>query len=417
MDAIAVNIGVKRESSIELNSRIESQIKSVESQGMLDYGIDPRSAFNLDTTKLAYHQERVDAWRMGKRVAPITIDMALTQKCSYACTFCYAGLQQNPSSPVPWNVYSTFLDDCAEIGHAPGHHVKAISLVSDGESTENPDIYKFISKTVANGIDIALGTNGLKLPKSEHKLLVESLTYLRINFNAGEADAYASIMGTAPRNFDKVCENISDLVEMKKSTGSKVTIGLQMVLMPEYADQVIPLALLGRELGVDYLVIKHCSDDEDGRLGVDYKWYVSPIAERLLHVAEALSTKDYSVQAKWSKMRTGRDRKYSKCFGTPLLLQMSGTGIVAPCGSFFHNDYSKFHIGCIAEKRFSEIWASDEYGLVMDYLKSDKFDPRKQCATLCLQDKVNEALFELIESGTELSQNGLGESPAHINFI
>lgn len=417
MDSIAVNIGVKRESSIELNSRIESQIKSVESQGMLDYGIDPRSAFNLDTTKLAYHQERVDAWRMGKRVAPITIDMALTQKCSYACTFCYAGLQQNPSSPVPWNVYSTFLDDCAEIGHAPGHHVKAISLVSDGESTENPDIYKFISKTVANGIDIALGTNGLKLPKSEHKLLVESLTYLRINFNAGEADAYASIMGTAPRNFDKVCENISDLVEMKKSTGSKVTIGLQMVLMPEYADQVIPLALLGRELGVDYLVIKHCSDDEDGRLGVDYKWYVSPIAERLLHVAEALSTKDYSVQAKWSKMRTGRDRKYSKCFGTPLLLQMSGTGIVAPCGSFFHNDYSKFHIGCIAEKRFSEIWASDEYGLVMDYLKSDKFDPRKQCATLCLQDKVNEALFELIESGTELSQNGLGESPAHINFI
>ena len=340
MDSIAVNIGVKRESSIELNSRIESQIKSVESQELLDYGIDPRSAFNLDTTKLAYHQERVDAWRMGKRVAPITIDMALTQKCSYACTFCYAGLQQNPSSPVPWNVYSTFLDDCAEIGHAPGHHVKAISLVSDGESTENPDIYKFISKTVANGIDIALGTNGLKLPKSEHKLLVESLTYLRINFNAGEADAYASIMGTAPRNFDKVCENISDLVEMKKSTGSKVTIGLQMVLMPEYADQVIPLALLGRELGVDYLVIKHCSDDEDGRLGVDYKWYVSPIAERLLHVAEALSTKDYSVQAKWSKMRTGRDRKYSKCFGTPLLLQMSGTGIVAPCGSFFHNDYS-----------------------------------------------------------------------------
>jgi MoaA/NifB/PqqE/SkfB family radical SAM enzyme len=417
VDSIAVNIGVKRESSIELNSRIESQIKSVESQGMLDYGIDPRSAFNLDTTKLAYHQERVDAWRMGKRVAPITIDMALTQKCSYACTFCYAGLQQNPSSPVPWNVYSTFLDDCAEIGHAPGHHVKAISLVSDGESTENPDIYKFISKTVANGIDIALGTNGLKLPKSEYKLLVESLTYLRINFNAGEADAYASIMGTAPRNFDKVCENISGLVEMKKSTGSKVTIGLQMVLMPEYADQVIPLALLGRELGVDYLVIKHCSDDEDGRLGVDYKWYVSPIAERLLHVAEALSTKDYSVQAKWSKMRTGRDRKYSKCFGTPLLLQMSGTGIVAPCGSFFHNDYSKFHIGCIAEKRFSEIWASDEYGLVMDYLKSDKFDPRKQCATLCLQDKVNEALFELIESGTELSQNGLGESPAHINFI
>ena len=36
----------------------------------------------------------------GERIAPITIDMALTQKCSYACTFCYAGLQQNPAAPV-----------------------------------------------------------------------------------------------------------------------------------------------------------------------------------------------------------------------------------------------------------------------------------------------------------------------------
>jgi len=44
---------------------------------------------------------------------------------------------------------------------------------------------------------------------------------------------------------------------------------LQMVLMPEYADQIIPLARLGKELRPDYLVIKHCSDDEDGSLGVD----------------------------------------------------------------------------------------------------------------------------------------------------
>ena len=128
-----------------------------------------------------------------------------------------------------------------------------------------------------------------------------------------------------------------------------VTIGLQMVLLPEYADQVIPLALLGKELGVDYTIIKHCSDDENGRLGVDYSWYKSETAMDLLTTAESLSTQSYSVQVKWSKISTGRDRKYSKCFGTPLLLQMSGTGIVAPCGSFFHKRYGRFHIGDIKE--------------------------------------------------------------------
>lgn len=45
---------------------------------------------------------------------------------------------------------------------------------------------------------------------------------------------------------------------------SCVNSGLQMVLMPDFSDQIVPLAKLGKKLGVDYLVIKHCSDDEDG---------------------------------------------------------------------------------------------------------------------------------------------------------
>ena len=330
-----------------VNNIIKNQVQEVESSGLLDFSINPRANFHLDTTKIAFHKERVEAWKSGERVAPITIDMALTQKCSYACTFCYAGLQQNPSSPVPWKVYEQFIDDCVEIGHKPGEGVKAISLVSDGESTENPDFYKFIDKCYDVGIDVASGTNGVKLQDDKLPEIVEKLTYLRININAAEPEAYAQIMGTSTKNYYKVLEIIKKLVRIKKEKKSNITIGLQMVLMPEYADQVIPLAKIGRELGVDYTVIKHCSDDEKGRLGVDYDWYRSPLAVELLKTAEALSTKDYSVQAKWSKLMTGRDRKYSKCFGTPLLLQMSGTGIVAPCGSFFHDRYKGLHIGDI----------------------------------------------------------------------
>ena len=39
-----------------------------------------------------------------------------------------------------------------------------------------------------------------------------------------------------------------------------------MVLMPEFKDEIIPFAKLAAELGVDYGVIKHCSDDEFGTL-------------------------------------------------------------------------------------------------------------------------------------------------------
>ena len=401
----------------EVDAIAREQIKDVKARGLAGLNINPRQNLNLDTTKIAFHKKRVEAWRRGERVAPITIDMALTQKCSFACTFCYAGLQQNPSSPVSWEVYETFLDDCVEIGHEKGEGVRGISLVSDGESTENSDYYRFLLKGKENGIDMALGTNGFKISPEEIPGLVNSLTYLRINFNAADPNAYAQIMGTSEKNYYSVMQTIREFVRIKKEQKSNITIGLQMVLLPEYSDQVIPMALLGRELGVDYTVIKHCSDDESGRLGVDYSWYKSEFAIELLRTAEALSTPEYSVQAKWSKMVTGRDRKYARCYGTPLLFQMSGTGIVAPCGSFFHKNYSRYHIGHIEETRFKDIWASDEYMEVISHLASEQFDARKQCATLCLQDKVNEALYNLVEQNIPLPNVTGKPLPQHSNFI
>ena len=72
-------------------------------------------------------------------------------------------------------------------------------------------------------------------------------------------------------------------------------------------DQVIPLALLGEDLGVDYTIIKYCTDDENGRLGVDYSWYRSELAQELLRTAESFTTPMYSVQTKWSEINVGRD--------------------------------------------------------------------------------------------------------------
>ncbi len=327
---------------------------------------------------------------------------------------CYADLQQREADPVPWETYEQFLEDCKSIGHKSGEGVKAISLVSDGESTLNKSYYKFIAKAKSLGIDIASGTNGEALKFEQMPMLVDNLTYLRFNLNAALPKENARIMGTSETAFHRVIRNVREVVRLKKERGSSCSIGLQMVLMPSYGNQIVPLAKFGRELGVDYLVIKHCSDDEAGRLGVDYGWYTKPETTELLREAERQSTDTYSVQVKWSKIRTGRDRKYSRCYGTALHLQMSGTGLVAPCGSFFHERYKRHHIGDIATTRFKEIWASQAYKDVIDYLKSDDFDPRKECATLCLQDRTNEALFDYIHNETAFPE---AKDNAHRNFL
>ena len=137
-----------------------------------------------------------------------------------------------------------FLEDCKEIG------VKGISFVSDGESTISPHFMHSCKKGHELGLSMAVGTNGFVLTKRKLEELLPTLTYLRINISAGERDRYAEIMGTKPEYFDRVCENIREMVSIKKERNLDVTIGMQMVLMPEYEDQILPLANLGKNFAL-----------------------------------------------------------------------------------------------------------------------------------------------------------------------
>ena len=176
----------------------------------------------------------------------------------------------------------------------------------------------------------------------------------------------------------------------------------------------MPLSKLGRDLGVDYLVIKHCSDDEDGSLGVDYEKYSGMVD--ILKDAETFSQKNYVVKAKWSKILSGGKREYSRCYGPPFIMQFSGSGLVAPCGMLFNTKYKNYHIGNIAEKSFKEIWQSDRYWDVISRISSLKFDARTMCGSLCLQHKVNEYLWDLRQGGNQ-RQCKETNPPMHVNFI
>jgi MoaA/NifB/PqqE/SkfB family radical SAM enzyme len=369
----------------------------------------------LDGDKLAWHKERIEAWKRGEKIAPITIDMALTRACNARCTFCYAMLQDNEVEELNVDtvrqtkeVIDNFLDDAAEIG------VKGISFISDGESTVHPYVYDAILRGKKNGIDMALGTNGFLLKDDKMEEMLPALSYLRFNISAGEPKRFEEIMGMPEKHFHVVVSKIKKAMEIKKKNNLDVTIGMQMVFMPQFKDQLLPLAKLGKELGVDYLVIKHCSDDEMGSLGVNYRQYEATVPE--IKKAENISDDNYKVVPKWSKLLSEGKREYKRCYGPPFILQMSGSGLVAPCGMLFNERYKDLHIGDITKTRFKDIWNSDRYWQVMRHLSSVNFDAQKMCGALCLQHKVNERLYHLVENGVPIPEMKGGE-PLHVNFI
>lgn len=365
----------------------------------------------LDGTKINWYHDRVRAWDRGERIAPVTIDMALTRTCNFACQYCYATLQENQRYAITKQTMHDFLDDVASIG------VKGVSLVSDGESTLNPAYEYSIVYGHSLGLSMASGTNAYLLRDAAVlERVLPALTYLRVNITAGEPARYAEIMGVKDGYFEQVCSNIKLMADIKKRMGLKVTIGLQMVFLPSYVDQVIPLARLGKELGADYLVIKHCSDDETGSLGVNYAEYRDKDVRDTLAAAERFSDDNYLVKVKWSKIEDGNIRSYKSCYGTPFLLQISGSGLVAPCGMLFGEKYKRYHIGNITKERFKDIYQSEKYWEVVRFLASDKFDAQKMCGSLCLQHSVNKYL-DNYKKGTQTLTEPVGEPPEHLAFV
>jgi MoaA/NifB/PqqE/SkfB family radical SAM enzyme len=362
----------------------------------------------LDGQKLGWHTDRLADWEAGKRIAPITIDMALTRKCDASCFFCYAMLQENEREEITVEHMEAFVEDSARMG------VRGISLVSDGESLLSPAYARTIECAAESGISIASGTNGRTFTSEVLERVVPLLSYLRFNISAGTAPRYAAIMGFKEREFERTCNNVLEAARIKAETNSQVTIGIQMVLMPDMADQIIPFAQLAVDLGADYGVIKHCSDDEFGNLGVDYSAY-EPL-HPMLRQAEAMSTEKTAVVVKWSKIGDEGKRSYQKCFGPPFIIQVSGSGLVAPCGMLFNDRYAKFHIGNITRERWYDIWSSDRYWEVMGYLASDNFDAQRMCGSLCLQHMANTAINDHVQ-GTRKISPATGPKPLHLNFV
>lgn len=363
----------------------------------------------LDGTKIGFYRERVEAWKRGERIAPITVDGAWTRKCASACRFCYAQLQANEDTVITEKVAYEFLEDAAEVG------VKGFSLISDGESTEVPFFAKSVEYGSRLGIQIGTSSNGLKLTRPVLEQILPHLTYLRFNFSGGTRERWAQIMGMKQALFDRVVENIKAAMEIKNRDKLPVNINLQFVVHPDDGDQIVPFAKLAKELIGDteaYAILKHCAESVTGDLGVDYRKYSTLFP--LFEEAESLSEGYFRVAVKWSRLQDEGKRDYQRCFGPPFIIQFSGAGLVAPCGQKFNSKFQKFHCGNIVRQRFRDIVKSDRYWEVMNYLASDRFDAQRDCGENCLQTLSNSWLDKHVKGTMPFPTTS---PPPHLGFL
>jgi len=249
--------------------------------------------YNMDGHKLLWHLDRVHQWQQGERIAPLHIDMGISGGCNMACTFCYGVIQgrtgygtgEKGIFHMPREAIFRTFQDAKDIG------VRSIALIGEGENTLNPAIYDAVDFARSIKLDLGLATNGIKIDHGRADSLLNGLTWLRLNISAGGRAAFKKIHQVDA--FDKVIDNMGRLVQRRRATAACCTLGLQMVMTKENFDEVIPLAAIGRDLGVDYFVIKPCSDTADHKLDSPEGEYKE--RAEIFKEAERYSTDTYSV--------------------------------------------------------------------------------------------------------------------------
>jgi radical SAM protein with 4Fe4S-binding SPASM domain len=355
--------------------------------------------FMMDSHKLMWHLDRVNEWSKDKRIAPVHIDFGITTGCNLACKYCYGVIQGRTNVAnrfdMPKESILRFLKDAKESG------VKSIAFAGEGENTLNPALYDALEYAKSINIDVSLATNGIAIKEEKIKNLLETLVWLRINISASNPESYKKMHCMPEQTFDKVISNVTKLVEIKKKNNLSATIGLQMVVLEDNFQDIVPLAKLGRKLGVDYLVVKPCSDTSDNQLNSPHDKYLE--IKDILKEAEDESTEDYTVSIKWSKISNKGIKDYKVCYGTQFILGISATGNVFPCGHFFIIEKEKYLMGNIIETSFKDILNSERYWEVQDKIK--KVNVNKDCESNCRQHYINGFLYKL------------KNKPAHVNFI
>lgn len=375
-------------------------------QELVNVAVTGSPVLQLDGTKIGWYRDRVEAWARGEKVAPITADIAFTRQCNAACIFCAAQTQASDfGGKFTLQSAKDLLSDMAEVG------VRGVSLISDGESTVVPWYEEAIEHGAKVGLAIGIGTNGVRLKKKVLERILPHIAYLRFNFSAGDRDRYAQIMGLQQRDYDQVIQNVRDAMELKHKHGYRLSINMQMVTMPEFHDQILPLARLAKEIRPTYLIYKHCADSRDGQLGVDYAKYDA--LYDTFKEAEAMAEPGFDVVVKWSRIKDEGKRDYERCYGPPHIIQVSGNGLLAPCGQLFQEKYRKFHIGNVTQTRFRDLFQSDRYWEVMRYLASDDFNAQA-CGPNCLQHNTNSWLNKFMNGEVDFNTH---PEPADMEFI
>jgi len=361
--------------------------------------------YRIDSHKLIFHPVRVGQWleagtdwEKAKSVYPIYVEISPVGACNHRCTFCAMDYISYRTRSLDINIMSERLVEMASLG------IKSIMYAGEGE----PLLYRHINEltkiSFESGIDVAFTTNAVMLTEKFAENSLQYVSWIKASIDAGTEETYTKIHRTRKEDFRKVINNLKKAVQWRNSNGLKCTIGAQILLLPENAQEVETLAKICRdEIGLDYLIVKPYSQHSFSMTkkyqSIDYAQFtdLSPRLEKFNNSKFRLIFRSHAIKKYIAQKKT-----YSICYSTPFFwAYVMANGDVYSCSAYLKD--KRFFLGNLHRQSFRNIWQGEKrkhnFLLIQDTLSIS------ECRKNCRMDEINHYLWQLKNPGP------------HINFI
>jgi MoaA/NifB/PqqE/SkfB family radical SAM enzyme len=133
--------------------------------------------------------------------------------------------------------------------------IKSIDFTGGGEPLLQPKLAEWIAEAKGAGCETGFLSNGLLLKKERlQRILDAGVDWICISMDGADAGMYERIrIGS---NFERVCENVANIAELR--SGNRPRTMINFVLMDMNFHQVEDIVRLAAQLGVDQLNFKQC---------------------------------------------------------------------------------------------------------------------------------------------------------------
>lgn len=327
-------------------------------------------------SKLLAHMDRLDEFSRTGHTRPIQAYLELTNVCNHDCPACI-GFRGDGKATMTYEQAIRVVGELKECG------VKAVLLSGGGDPTCHPNMRGVLEEIASKEMEAGLITNGQKLSQQDIETIVRTCTFIRLSIDADSPETHQRTH--APFNdgaYEKIMKNVDTLVQVKKETGSNVTIGFSYLFDKLSAGHLYDAAKKAKDQGVDYVRFKPFFTKNTGNDFVqlnrtDDQRAGEIILGELARAKSELQSDSFSVsfpedRAEYQLSGNGAEennrRTAKACYVPHFFVTITPDMNVYPCCIIKDAKSGKYSLGNLNQKPLSEIWQSEKTRRVEDLI-------------------------------------------------